>query len=57
MLKIEGTDGATEEDGLKGDEDAEVAMQALMESFDAKMSMLRKVVEAGGQILEPRDEE
>lgn len=31
--------------------DVGIDMQALMESFDAKMSMLRKVIEAGGSTL------
>lgn len=64
MLKIEGTDGSAIEEtaipqtpvpgGCAGKpldlhtDAGGIDMQALMESFDAKMSMLRKVIEAGG---------
>lgn len=65
MLRIEGTDGSALEDtnfpsaGKSGDpsrrgefsRDVGVDMQALMESFDTKMGMLRKVIEAGGSAL------
>jgi len=67
MLRIEGTDGNSIDDTLnlpvvaKSSEaqqrrieavgEAAVDMQALMESFDAKMGMLRKIIEAGGEGL------
>lgn len=48
------TTTASESQQRRWDSSGDVAgmdMQALMESFDAKMNMLRKVIEAGGSTL------
>lgn len=49
-----GPGGKASESQRRGDFSGDMAgmdMQALMESFDAKMNMLRKVIEAGGSAL------